>query len=134
MNTMKSDFFDTMMMDLLELDGFTRMPYDEMVLPPPDTHRPLPPSEEQIKEKGKEYRAYPLLLENYQEKCYAAFVKWNRTCLEQMTNTDLNHLAWLFEKFHTDSLKLMDEESGACFTAQNFYFDQDKNLVLTNPR
>ena len=137
MNTANPDFIDDMMENLLELDGFIRMEYEEIFsrhLPPPETHRPLPPSEEQVKEKGEAYWTYPLRLEIYQEKCYDVFVKWNRKCLNELTNTELNHLAWVFSKFNDSSLKLMDEESGACFTAQNFFFDQDKKLVITNPR
>jgi hypothetical protein len=51
-----------------------------------------------------------------------------------MNNTALNHLSWVCEKIATGQLKLMDEESGACFEAHGFFFDQNKNLVLTNPR
>ena len=122
MNSMDPEFFDNMMTHVLEWHGFIRMEYDKMfprVLPPQGTHRPFPPTEEQVKEKGEAYWTYPLRLEHYEEKCYEAFLKWNRKCLEEQSNSELNHLVWLFGKFANDSLLLMDEESGACFGASN---------------
>jgi len=137
-NTASSIFIDDLMTSLLELDdGFIRMEYEKdfpRLLPPPDTHRPLPLTDEQIEEKGEAYWTYPLRLKYYEEKCYNAFVKWNRKCVESMNNTDLNHLAWICGKMAKCELKLMDEESGACFHAHAFFFDQEKNLVITNPR
>ena len=136
MNTASSIFIDDLMANLLDLDGFTRMEYEAMfprLLPPAETHRPIPPTEDEVKEKGEAYWTYPLRLKYYEEKCYHAFDTWNRKCLEHMTNTELNHLAWVCGKFATYSLKLMDEESGACFHAHAFFFDQNKSLVITNP-
>jgi hypothetical protein len=130
-------FIDDLMANLLDLEGFVRMEYEKDFpdfLPPPATHRPLPLTDEQINEKGEAYWTYPLRLKYYEEKCYVAFETWNRRCLEQMNNTDLNHLGWICGKMARGNLKLMDEESGACFEAHSFFFDQNKNLVLTNPR
>ena len=136
MNT-TAQIIDDLMSDLLELDGFIRIEYEQMypkLLPPPETHRPLPPTDEQIEEKGEAYWTYPLRLQYYEEKCYAAFEKWNRKCLEGLTTTELNHLVWVSDKMLKNSLKLMDEESGVCFIACAFFFDEDKNLVISNPR
>ena len=128
---------DDLMSDLLELDGFTRMDFEEEfpdMLPPAGTHRPLPLTEEERNEKGEAYHTYPLRLQHYKKTCYAEFESWNRRCLEDLSIADLGHIAWLFTKFSDESLKLMDEESGACFTAANFFFDAEKNLVMSNPR
>lgn len=136
MNT-TAKIIDDLMSDLMQPDGFNRMEYEEMypeLLSPLKTHRPLPPTDEQMQEKGEAYWTYPLRLERYEEKCYAAFEKWNRKCLEELTTTELNHLVWVSDKMLKNSLKLMDEESGACFHASSFFFDEDKNLVITNPR
>jgi hypothetical protein len=136
-NTASRIFIDDLMANLLDLEGFVRMEYEKDFpgfLPPPATHRPLPLTDEQILEKGEAYWTYPLRLKHYEEKCYIAFEKWNRKCLEQMNNTDLNHLAWICGKFKDSSLKLMDEESGACFDAHAFFFDRYEDLVITNPR
>jgi hypothetical protein len=124
------------MSDLLELDGFIRMEYEKMypeLLSPLKTNRPLELTDEQIEEKGEAYSTYHIRLERYEEECYAAFEKWNRKCLEGLSTTELNHLVWVSDKMQ-NSLKLMDEETGACFHAAAFFFDEDKNLVLTNPR
>ena len=136
-NTTNSKFIDQLMLNVMELDGFIRIEYEEMypeLFSSLKTHRPLPPTEEQNEEKGEAYWTYPLRLKYYEEKCYAAFEKWNRKCLEGLSNTELNHIVWITDKMVNYSLKLMDEESGACFDACAFFFDQDKNLVLTNPR
>ena len=135
--TTTAKIIDDLMSDLMQPDGFIRMEYEQMypkLLPPPETHRPLPPTDEQMQEKGEAYWTYPLRLERYEEKCYAAFEKWNRKCLEGLTTTELNHLVWVSDKMLKNSLKLMDEESGACFHASSFFFDEDKNLVISNPR
>ena len=136
-NTASRIFIDDLMTNLMDLDGFVRMEYEKDFpdfLPPPATHRPPPLTDEQINEKGEAYWTYPLRLKHYEEKCYIAFETWNRRCVESMSNTALNHLSWVCEKIATGQLKLMDEESGACFEAHGFFFDQNKNLVLTNPR
>lgn len=135
--TTTTNIIDDLMSDLMQPDGFVRMEYEEMypeLLSPLKTHRPLPPTEEEINEKGKAYHTYPLRLQYYEEKCYAAFEKWNRKCLEGLSTTELNHLVWVSDKMLKNSLKLMDEETGACFHAAAFFFDEDKNLVITNPR
>jgi hypothetical protein len=137
MNSMDPEFFDNMMTHVMEFEGFTRMEYEAdfpLLLPPQETHRPFPPTYEQVMEKGEGYWNYPLHLKQYEKKCYETFLKWNRKCLEQQSNTELNHLVWLVGKMEKCSLKIMDEESGACFTACNFFFDQNKKLVITNPR
>ena len=128
---------DDLMLNVMEIHGFNRMEYEEMypeLLSPLKIHRPLELTDEQIEEKGKAYWTYPLRLEYYEEKCYAEFVKWNRKCLEGLSSSELNHLVWVSDKMLKNSLKLMDEESGACFYACAFFFDEDKNLVITNPR
>ena len=136
-NTTNSKIIDDLMSDLLELDGFIRMEYEKMypeLLSPLKTNRPLELTDEQFEEKGKDYWTYPLRLEYYEEKCYAEFVKWNRKCLEGLTTTELNHLVWITDKMVKNSLKLMDEEDGVCFHASSFFFDEDQNLVISNPR
>jgi len=125
------------MLNVMGLDGFIRMEYEELyseLLPPPETHRPLPLTDEQISERGEAYWTYPLRLQYYEEKCYAAFEKWNRKCLEGLSTTELNHIVWITDKMVNYSLKLMDEEVGAWCDACAFFFDEDKNLVITNPR
>ena len=138
MNTAtNSKIIDDLMSDLLQLDGFNRMEYEEMypeLFSSLKTHRPLELTDEQFEEKGKDYWTYPLRLEYYEEKCYAEFVKWNRKCLEGLSTTELNHLVWVSDKMLKNSLKLMDEEAGAWFDACAFFFDEDKNLVISNPR
>lgn len=128
---------DDLMLNVMGLDGFVRMEYEEMypeLLSPLKTHRPLELTDEQIDEKGEAYWTYPLRLKYYEEKCYAEFVKWNRKCLEGLSTTELNHLVWITDKMINYSLKLMDEDAGAWFDACAFFFDEEKNLVITNPR
>ena len=132
-----SKVIDDLMSDLLQPDGFNRMEYEEMypeLFSPLKTHRPMELTDEQIEEKGEAYWTYPLRLEHYEEKCYAAFQKWNRKCLEELSTTELTHLVWVSDKMLKNSLKLMDEEAGAWFNACSFFFDEDKNLVISNPR
>ena len=136
-NTTNSKIIDDLMSDLLELDGFVRMEYEKMypeLLSPLKTNRPLELTDEQIEEKGEAYSTYHIRLERYEEECYAAFEKWNRKCLEGLSTTELNHLVWITDKMVKNSLKLMDEEAGVCFHASSFFFDEDKNLVISNPR
>jgi len=125
------------MLNVMGLDGFIRMEYEEKypkLLSSFKTHRPLPLTDEQINERGEAYWTYPLRLQYYEEKCYAAFEKWNRKCLEGLSTTELNHIVWITDKMVNYSLKLMDEEVGLCMPAEAFFFDEDKNLVITNPR
>ena len=128
---------DDLMLNVMEIHGFIRIEYEEMypeLFSSLKTHRPLELTDEQILEKGEAYWTYPLRLEHYEEKCFAAFQKWNRKCLEELSTTELNHLVWITDKMVNYSLKLMDEEAGAWFDACAFFFDEDKNLVISNPR
>ena len=65
---------------------------------------------------------------------YAAFMKWNTTCLQEMSIEELNWLTGLCTRLQNNNISLMDMENCIRFTADCFYFDTNKRLIICNPR
>jgi len=65
---------------------------------------------------------------------YDEFVKWNTECVNNLTNGDIAHILWICKLITTSNLSLMDMESCIKFEASGIYFDEDKSLVIVNPR
>ena len=64
---------------------------------------------------------------------YREFYEWNVKCLHE-SQDDAIWLHHFCKLLSSDRIKLMDEESCATFSAYGFYYDEDKNIVLVNPR
>jgi hypothetical protein len=64
---------------------------------------------------------------------YQEFYDWNIKCLNESPD-DLAWLSELCKRMANYKIQLMDEESCARMTAYAFYFDNDKNIVIVNPR
>jgi hypothetical protein len=72
-------------------------------------------------------------MSEYPWDSYTEFYDWNVKCLQESQDDAI----WLYsfcKLLATDRIKLMDEESCAIFAAYGFYYDEDKNIVLVNPR
>ena len=65
---------------------------------------------------------------------YSEFRMWNLECIAALTDKEYNWTVELCKRMRDRKISLMDEESSAAFTAQNIYFDDNKNLCITNPR
>ena len=126
-------FMDTAMERILDFESFKRMDYEAKfprLFPPPETYRPLPPSDEQVKERGEAFWTYPLRLQYYEEKCYALFLDWNRKLLERTCS--VQHIFWMATSLKSCSLSVMDENTGKTETATRFYFNQKNLIVITH--
>ena len=64
---------------------------------------------------------------------YSEFYNWNIKCLGE-SQDDAIWLDSFCNRIARHKIKLMDEESCSCFSACGFYYDEDKNIVLVNPR
>ena len=65
---------------------------------------------------------------------YDKFVEWNRTCLNEMYEDDMEHLEWLCEWIAKGNVRNMDMESCGEFHTAGIYFNNDKKLVIYNGR
>ena len=135
MTTATPEFYDAMMLRVIDAGTFRRLDEREIlgVLPSYLT-RPDEPTEHDEVMNTKVWQSYPYRLKNYENECYQAFRAWNRKCLEEMNNIELNHLAWLVGKMEHGKLNLMDEEVGSSARAYRFFVNARKALVLTNAR
>ena len=68
-------------------------------------------------------------------KCvpYEEFYNWNIKCLNESPE-DVVLLNELCKRMSGSKIKLMDEVSNMRYDAYAFYFDSDKNIVISTPR
>jgi hypothetical protein len=64
---------------------------------------------------------------------YTEFYDWNVKCLHD-SQDDAIWLHSFCKRVADDKIKLMDEESCVAFSAYGFYYDENKKIVLVNPR
>jgi len=65
---------------------------------------------------------------------YSDYRIWNLECIAGLSDEEYNWTVELCRRISQKKIKLMDEECSAVFTAQNIYFDKNKNICITNPR
>jgi len=68
----------------------------------------------------------------YKDMSYDEFVLWNIKCINELTNDDIVWLSGLCKRIK--EIHLQDMESCAKFTADSFFFDCNKKIVIVNPR
>jgi hypothetical protein len=64
---------------------------------------------------------------------YDEFYEWNMNCLSESPD-DVAWLNSLCKRMASSKIQLMDEESCVRMPAYAFYFDNNKNIVIVNPR
>jgi hypothetical protein len=69
-----------------------------------------------------------------EDMTFADFKMWNLQCIVSLSDEERIWLVELCKRLSQKRIRLMDEESSAVFTAENIYFDNKKNIVITNPR
>ena len=65
---------------------------------------------------------------------YDKFVEWNRKCLDEMYEDDMEHLEWLCEWIAKGKVRNMDMEFCSEFRSQGLYFNENRQLVIYNGR
>jgi len=65
---------------------------------------------------------------------YDDFMRWNMEAVDNLSEEAYNHLYYTCVLIKRSKLTLMDQESCISFTADSFYFDENKNVCITNPR
>ena len=65
---------------------------------------------------------------------YAEFVAWNVKCINQLSDEDDAWLVGLCKRMKDDRIILQDMEACCQFTADGFFFDYDKRIIIVNPR
>jgi hypothetical protein len=92
---------------------------------------------EHIKECIAHYQTYDRMVA-YESggpwETYEEFLEWNLMCLKTLSPEDTTWLSELCKRIRNNTIKLMDEESCSQFSASEFFFDSDKNIVIVNPR
>jgi hypothetical protein len=134
--THTSDIYNAMMNRVMNKGAFRRTEYEDEFRSILEPHivRPAEPTECDEVGQTEMWKTYPQRVKNYENQCYAAFLAWNRKCLEEMNSTELSHLSWLVGKIDSSSLEFMDEEVGSSARAYRFFISAQKNIVLTSPR
>ena len=86
----------------------------------------------------KEYKAAFMVWEDelltWALFAYKKFVEWNRKCLNEMYEDDMEHLEWLCEWIAKGNVRNMDMESCGEFHTDGIYFNNNKKLVIYNGR
>ena len=65
---------------------------------------------------------------------YKDFMNWNQHCIRSLTKEELKFTKALCIRISERKINLMDEENSSVATAENIFFDENRNLVITNPR
>jgi uridine phosphorylase len=87
-----------------------------------------------ISEGNFERRQWYNGVDDDESESYEEFLAWNRTCVDAMDKDEIDWLLGLCARLKKETVINMDMECCAAFTANKFYFDQDKKLVIVNPR
>lgn len=61
---------------------------------------------------------------------YSTFERWNRDCLLEMPDKDLDHLVWLCDHILNHTITSMDIVECNTFTPHGLYFDKNKRVVI----
>jgi len=70
----------------------------------------------------------------YTDMSYDEFVSWNIKCINELSNEDIVWLSGLCKRIKENIIILQDMESCVRFTADSFFFDCSKKIVIVNPR
>jgi len=65
---------------------------------------------------------------------YTEFLEWNNNCIYELTNEEDAWLVGLCGRMKNGRIMLQDMESCVQFQAYGFYFNQNKEIVIVNPR
>jgi hypothetical protein len=65
---------------------------------------------------------------------YSDFLEWNNKCIYELSNEDDAWLVGLCGRMKNGRIMLQDMESCVQFQAYGFYFNQNKEIVIVNPR
>jgi hypothetical protein len=65
---------------------------------------------------------------------YDKFVQWNKNCILNLCEDELEHLDWLCEWIAKGRVRNVDMESCGEFSTEGIYFNKDKKLVIFNGR
>ena len=65
---------------------------------------------------------------------YDQFVQWNKKCVLNLCEDELEHLDWLCDWIAKDKVRNVDMESCGEFSTDGVYFNKDKKLVIYNGR
>ena len=65
---------------------------------------------------------------------YDKFVQWNKNCILNLCEDELEHLDWLCDWIAKDKVRNVDMESCGEFQTDGVYFNKDKKLVIYNGR
>jgi hypothetical protein len=102
----------------------------------------FPYSQSEVMEMTKE--EYKAAFTNWERKItedyenfsytYDLFVQWNKTCVLNLCEDELEHLELLCEWIAKGNVRNMDMESCGEFHTAGLYFNKDKKLVIYNGR
>ena len=70
----------------------------------------------------------------FEDMDYSEFLEWNNKCIYELTNEEDAWLVRLCGLMKNDRILIQDMESCIQFQADSFYFNQDKKIVIVNPR
>jgi hypothetical protein len=65
---------------------------------------------------------------------YKKFLEHNIKCIDELSDEDKNWLLLLCKKLKGSMIGLVDTEHCVEFTADSFYFNNNKKLCIANPR
>jgi hypothetical protein len=65
---------------------------------------------------------------------YGAFYNWNKTCLEEMSDSTRTWVWGLCNCLKDSNLGMMDLEDCGIWTADQLFFDKNKKLCIVHPR
>jgi len=63
---------------------------------------------------------------------YAEFVAWNMNCIHELSDEDDAWLVGLCKRMKDDRIVLQDMEACCQFTADGFFFDYNKRIIIAN--
>lgn len=66
--------------------------------------------------------------------CYYQFVQWNKNCVLNLCEDELEHLDWLCDWIAKDKVCNVDMEDCGEFQTAGIYFNKNKKLVIFNGR
>ena len=65
---------------------------------------------------------------------YNKFILYNKACLNELSYDDVRWIWGLCKRLKHEVIGLMDLESCAVFEASYIFYDNNKNIVIVNPR
>jgi hypothetical protein len=84
--------------------------------------------------KWEQDRYGPFKEEMDKDTMYQKFYDWNRMCLNDTYEDELEHLSWLCDKIANGEVRNMDMESTAACRTTGIYFNAEKRLMIISSR